>query len=195
MKINVVESISVNPLYTVGCFHSTPVFGAWLANGIWHAYPDLTGAGIAITTPKLLRLRGTPANNDHFQAILHKYMARGFTYSLNEYSTPHHCGVDMDCPATARHSDDDGCLFVPFPDWTLSDQAVVVPRSSWSLGGHGCSLGVLMAPSHWPRFFGSAHSGTMSIMLGSLIDARRCRRSVGHCSDGSNCLLRQLGEG
>ncbi|KAJ6460675.1 hypothetical protein C8R47DRAFT_1226175 [Mycena vitilis] len=49
-KVNVIESLTKNPLDVIAHFPSTCVFGAWTARGLWHAYPLLTMAGSTMTT-------------------------------------------------------------------------------------------------------------------------------------------------
>ncbi|KAJ6489536.1 hypothetical protein C8R47DRAFT_977929, partial [Mycena vitilis] len=74
--------------------------------------------------------------------ILQKYCARGFSF-VSEHSPAHVCGVDKDCPCTMRSSDDEGCLFTPFPSWHFSCDVVAVAPTTWCLNGAGCSSGVL----------------------------------------------------
>ncbi|KAJ6489537.1 hypothetical protein C8R47DRAFT_977882 [Mycena vitilis] len=57
-EINVIESLTDNPLDAVAHFHSTCVFGAWTAEGFWHAYPRLTFAGLSMTSPTNMPVGG-----------------------------------------------------------------------------------------------------------------------------------------
>ncbi|KAJ7137590.1 hypothetical protein C8R43DRAFT_844687, partial [Mycena crocata] len=118
-KINVIEGLTTNPLDAVLRFHSTCVFCAWTADGLWHAYPFFTLNGKTLTMPNLLPLAGTATSAlDHQKIgwrVLHKYIDRGFDYDVGELRAEHICGVDWNCPATLRRSDDAGCLSAPFP--------------------------------------------------------------------------------
>ncbi|KAJ7880946.1 hypothetical protein B0H13DRAFT_1531730, partial [Mycena leptocephala] len=114
LKINVIESLTSNPFHSILNFHLTGVYGAWDGNGFWHAYGDMTADGIVIATPvKLPTPHHVPAHVNIWK-VLHKYMDRGFTIALNEYPEPHTCGVDFNCPATLRATDDDGCSYILF---------------------------------------------------------------------------------
>ncbi|KAJ7431848.1 hypothetical protein B0H11DRAFT_1941244 [Mycena galericulata] len=141
-KINVIEGYTDNPLDIVVRFHSTPVFVAWAADRVWHGNPQLTVAGIAITTPSHLPVDDTDQCREHVRGILAKYTGRGFNYSLNEYPHQHICGVDLRCPATLRSSDDEGCLTFNFPPWDLTPYSFPFTHVSWSMGGVGCSNGI-----------------------------------------------------
>ncbi|KAJ7025276.1 hypothetical protein C8F04DRAFT_1191625 [Mycena alexandri] len=100
LKINVMESLSSNPLDIVAFLNLSCVYGAWFADGIWHGYPHLTTRGIAITTPRRFPVRHGVANHRKGWDIIHKYAVRGFTFQLNEYDEYHKCGTDINCPAT-----------------------------------------------------------------------------------------------
>lgn len=142
-KINVFEALTENPFDVVGHFHLTCVYGAWSANGVLHCYPRLTASGIALTSPSKFPLgEGSKARINCWN-ILHKYTDRGFTVSLNEYDKPHTCGEDWNCPATLRTTDDAGCAYSPFPPWLYDDDTIAPSVSCWTLGGSGCSRGVL----------------------------------------------------
>ncbi|KAJ6501539.1 hypothetical protein C8R47DRAFT_1067866 [Mycena vitilis] len=143
-RINIMETMDGNPFQAVGNFHLTCVYGAWCANGLLHWYPSLTVAGHAITTRAKLPYR----HDDHphhtgLWCILHKYADRGFTIALNEYDTPHTCGVDWSCPATLRRTDDAGCSYSAFPAWLYDDDAETLPVCCWTMGGTGCATGIL----------------------------------------------------
>ncbi|KAJ7792428.1 hypothetical protein B0H13DRAFT_1675766, partial [Mycena leptocephala] len=86
-KINVIESLTSNPLHSVLHFHLTPVFGAWSANEFWHGYPRLTALGCAMTTLTRLPLKEDLQNHRHVWEVLQKYKRRGFTFALNEHLT------------------------------------------------------------------------------------------------------------
>jgi hypothetical protein len=143
LKINVVESLTSNPLDSVTTFHLTCVYGAWMADGAWHGYAGLTEAGIAVTTPtRLPTCIGLPRQKAVWK-ILQKYVNRGFSIGLNELPLPHTCGVDWNCPGTIRTTNDAGCTYSPFPPWAYTGEAVAIPPTSWAMGGSGCSQGVL----------------------------------------------------
>ncbi|KAJ7131536.1 hypothetical protein C8R43DRAFT_660134 [Mycena crocata] len=144
-KINVIEGLTNNPLDAILRFHSTCVIGAWSASGIWHAYPFYTVSGKSLTTWNMLPLTGalTPLLDHHKIGwrVLHKYINRGFSFDVGELRSEHVCGVDWNCPATVRRSDDAGCLFAPFPSWRLSSDDQL-PLTAWTLGGVSCDSGL-----------------------------------------------------
>ncbi|KAJ6489222.1 hypothetical protein C8R47DRAFT_1215576 [Mycena vitilis] len=142
LKINVIESSTTNPLDCVTTFHMTCVYGAWFADCVWHAYAGLTERGTAITTPARFPIAEGVQRHRAVWRVLHKYMARGFTISLNELDEPHTCGVHLDCPATPRRSTDRGCSVSRFPVWAYSADAPPLIPTSWSMGGTGCSKGI-----------------------------------------------------
>ncbi|KAJ7921241.1 hypothetical protein B0H13DRAFT_2318595 [Mycena leptocephala] len=141
--INIIESISLNPLDAVLHFHLSCVFGAWTANHFWHGYPRLTIAGMAITTPSRLPLRDDIDNHKHVWKILRKYKRRSFTFSLDEFLPPHTCGIHPDCPMTPRTTGDSNCLKASFPEWEFQRDARSFRLSSWNMGGSGCQAGIL----------------------------------------------------
>ncbi|KAJ6475033.1 hypothetical protein C8R47DRAFT_1143301 [Mycena vitilis] len=141
-EINVIESLTDNPLDAVAHFHSTCVFGAWTAEGFWHAYPRLTFAGLSMTSASNMPLLNDLVHHKRVWRILRKYCGRGFSF-VAEHSPPHACGVDSDCPCTMRSSDDEGCMLTRFPGWHFTSDVVPVRATTWSLNGTGCSSGIL----------------------------------------------------
>ncbi|KAJ6512270.1 hypothetical protein C8R47DRAFT_1064866 [Mycena vitilis] len=81
LTINVIESLTENVLDVVLNFKMTCVYGIWTAKGVWHAYPDLTEGGIAVTTPVKFPLQETDTMVRRAWRALHKYMAGGMTDS------------------------------------------------------------------------------------------------------------------
>ncbi|KAJ7168601.1 hypothetical protein C8R46DRAFT_1217995 [Mycena filopes] len=146
IKINVLESLSSNPLDTIASFHLSCVHGALLATGLWHGYPGMTSNGMAFTTPAKFPYPLTPARVRSAWSVLHKYQDRGFSLHFNECPVPHRCGWDVECPVTMRTSDDAGCSFTPLPTWDYSSDAVALPPICWSLQGTGCPQGILLRP-------------------------------------------------
>ncbi|KAK7022619.1 hypothetical protein R3P38DRAFT_3196015 [Favolaschia claudopus] len=145
--VNVVESRTEDPLHAIARFHSSQVVGAISSCGVWHANPWLTFQLSALTTPTLTRLEPTAESQKHVWNILHKYESRGFEWSFKGFSAPHKCGSDTRCPATPRTSDDAGCLFIPFPKWTLSWDEAPQTATAWTAHGYGCEAGILNAGS------------------------------------------------
>ncbi|KAJ7158198.1 hypothetical protein C8R43DRAFT_882488, partial [Mycena crocata] len=145
ITINVIESLTLNPFDAVCHFHSTCVFGAWTASGIWHGYPLLTLQGRSLTTPMQLPLGNDLRTHQHIWNILRKYRHRGFSFVLGELEEDHVCGEHYSCPATTRTTDDPGCLWIPFPPWLYDDESPPVYETSWSLGGTGCRSGLRQA--------------------------------------------------
>ncbi|KAJ6477467.1 hypothetical protein C8R47DRAFT_1220003 [Mycena vitilis] len=143
LTINVIESLTENVLDVVLNFKMTCVYGIWTAKGVWHAYPDLTEGGIAVTTPVKFPLQETDTMVRRAWRALHKYMAGGMTIALNELPMQHVCGMDLNCPATVRLVGDKGCSFNAFPSWPYDREAEEIPLSCWTLAGTGCNQGIL----------------------------------------------------
>ncbi|KAJ6460682.1 hypothetical protein C8R47DRAFT_993915 [Mycena vitilis] len=101
-KINIIESLSDRPLDSIAHFHSTCVFGAWTAQGLWHAYPHMTMQGLSMTTPTRLPLHDDLDHHKRVWKVLNKYHRRGFKFLLNEFPPPHICGDHITCPMTVR---------------------------------------------------------------------------------------------
>ncbi|KAJ7914193.1 hypothetical protein B0H13DRAFT_1568836, partial [Mycena leptocephala] len=114
MKINVIESLTDSPYDTVTAFHSTAVMNAWTGHKIWIAYPDLTLHRSSITTPHLMPLpEDDLPTHQRAWKVLNKYTRRGYFFLL-DCDIPHIRGVDYNCPATLRRTDDPGCLSIRF---------------------------------------------------------------------------------
>ncbi|KAJ6495745.1 hypothetical protein C8R47DRAFT_1069594 [Mycena vitilis] len=141
-KINVIESLTNSPFDVIGQFHLSCVYGAWTANGLLHGYPQLTAAGHTIATPVKLPLTSHSHRASNWD-VLHLYIDRGFAIDLNTYDADHVCGVDPNCPATLRTTDDSGCSFSFFPRWIYDDEVEEVPPTCWTLSGTGCVRGIL----------------------------------------------------
>ncbi|KAJ7175505.1 hypothetical protein C8R46DRAFT_838408, partial [Mycena filopes] len=77
-SINVLESLTLNPLDTISHFHLSCVYGAWFADGVWHGYMHLTTEGMAITTPGRFALPTSLERRQNVWRILQKYIDRGF---------------------------------------------------------------------------------------------------------------------
>ncbi|KAJ7032840.1 hypothetical protein C8F04DRAFT_1184542 [Mycena alexandri] len=138
-KINVIESLTDNPLDAITFFHSTCVIGAWVSNGIWHAYPKLTIDGLSISTPPRMAVTDDLTTHQHVWTVLRKYRDRGFSFAFDDYDVRHECGRDLNCPATIRRSDDAGCMFARFPEWHFTmEEKEFAHASVWSMGGSGC---------------------------------------------------------
>ncbi|KAJ7461256.1 hypothetical protein B0H11DRAFT_1923539 [Mycena galericulata] len=147
LTINILESLTRNPFDAIGHFHFTCVFAAWTSHGLWYGYPQLLTSGRTITTPRHLTVGDSLDRQQRVWHILHKYMARGFVYSLNEFEAAHTCGIHCNCPATLRTTDDHGCIYTKFPTWEYTLDAAVHGVTCWSLGGSGCAQGVLARPT------------------------------------------------
>ncbi|KAJ7927960.1 hypothetical protein B0H13DRAFT_2311827 [Mycena leptocephala] len=143
MIVNVIESLSDNPFDVVGGSALSCAYGYWAATGLLHCYPRLTCAGIALTTPTKLCITDNQYNKANALSVLRQYIARGFSIALNEFDAPHTCGSDWSCPATPRTTSDRGCSFSAFSSWKYDDEALVPNVSCWTLGGSGCTRGIL----------------------------------------------------
>ncbi|KAK7053918.1 hypothetical protein R3P38DRAFT_2761696 [Favolaschia claudopus] len=92
--------------------------------------------GVALATPSSMRLAGNTLEGQvQMWRILHKYQGRGFVFEY-DHPLPHECGVHIDCPATLRTIDDDGCLHIDLLPSTI-------PRLQ-TAPLHRCSLGPLL---------------------------------------------------
>ncbi|KAK6977255.1 hypothetical protein R3P38DRAFT_3188510 [Favolaschia claudopus] len=117
-------------------------------NGIWLAYPELLKEALVITTPAAYPIESGFARRFSVWSALRKYVEVGFPVHLNEYPRAHVCGENVNCPATLRSSDDEGCRFFPFSrnGDTRVNQAYQTRRVG-QCGGSGCSEGILRRDS------------------------------------------------
>ncbi|KAJ7623954.1 hypothetical protein DFH06DRAFT_1340280 [Mycena polygramma] len=136
-RIQVIESLTDNAFDVVGHFHLTCVYGAWYANGLLHCYPALTAGGDALTTARKMPWRHRLPERCGIWDVLDKYTSRGFDIGLNAYDADHVCGVDVNCPATLRTTDDTGCSYSAFPSWLYADDASPPAITCWTMGGTG----------------------------------------------------------
>ncbi|KAK7012732.1 hypothetical protein R3P38DRAFT_3209591 [Favolaschia claudopus] len=143
LKINIIESITDEPLDAVVRFHFTCVVAAWHADGIWLAYPELLKEALVITTPAAYPIESGFARRFSVWSAFRKYVEAGFRVHLNEYPRPHICGEDVNCPATLWSSDDAGCRFFAFPEWRYTGESGLPDPTCWTMGGSGCSKGIL----------------------------------------------------
>lgn len=144
-SINVIESLSDNALDAVLHFHSTPVMGAWVAAGLWHAYPKPTMRHLALSSQQRLPLTGEKAARSQAEKVVRKYMARGYKF-VSEWIHPHTCGVDWSCPITLRTSTDPGCLWYAL-DGHLNpkeSERSALLASSWTLGNVPCPTAMML---------------------------------------------------
>ncbi|KAK6985053.1 hypothetical protein R3P38DRAFT_2575205 [Favolaschia claudopus] len=143
--LNIVEAYSESPQEIILNFHSALPQGAISWDAFAHYEVHRAKNGLALVTPRSL-----PVNADDLDSqieawnILHKYMRRGVTF-IFEYNVPHECGKHIDCPATVRTTDDDGCLRFSLPSISIPDFAPSPAQVfTWSLGPVGmCSTGTV----------------------------------------------------
>ncbi|KAK7049035.1 hypothetical protein R3P38DRAFT_2764901 [Favolaschia claudopus] len=143
LKINVIESLTDNPLDAIVRFHFSCVYAAWQADGIWLAYPESMRRSLVMTTPRSFPMGSGFANRFRAWSIFRKYTSRGFSVCLDGYPDPHVCGEDFNCPATIRAADDAGCEFYEFPNWRYTPDSRILPPTCWTMGGTGCKAGIL----------------------------------------------------
>ncbi|KAJ7178813.1 hypothetical protein C8R43DRAFT_942414 [Mycena crocata] len=136
-KIQVFETSSDNPLDVVFRFPTTADMGVWLLDKIWHAYPDISFQGLAISTPERLPVHNRDARQRAWD-IIQTHFRYGFW--INTYLTrSHRCGSDPSCPLSCRSTEDSACLIIRFPvrPWTSSfndNPWKFRPHVGWSLG-------------------------------------------------------------
>ncbi|KAJ6447851.1 hypothetical protein C8R47DRAFT_1231255 [Mycena vitilis] len=152
LTINVVECLTENVLDIILCFHMSCVYGFWNADCVWHGYAGLTADGTAVTTPTKFPYPSEQNTVTDIWNVTHKYIDRGLTIAVNELPWKHTCGVDKDCPATIRTTDDDGCSSVSFPPWAYSGDARPIIPTTWTFRGTGCAQGALLRAGspYWP---------------------------------------------
>ncbi|KAJ7250523.1 hypothetical protein B0H12DRAFT_1072111 [Mycena haematopus] len=142
-QIQVFESKTQDPFSTIATSPFTCEYGAWTANGLFHAYPKLTADHRALTTPTRLPVRHTLDDQQMLWDSVHQYTDSNYVVDTLGYSTGHRCGGHPSCPATLRTTDDRGCIYMRFPAWDLDTDFVDSNVISWSLGGTGCLSGLL----------------------------------------------------
>lgn len=139
--INVVESLTTGSA-CMFYFHATHMMGFWDGSRIFHAYPALLAARVALTTPHQFMLEYTLDAQCHVWRMLHKYIQRGFHHQF-EHDMPHQCGHAFSCPATLRTTTDGGCLTLYFPTSPFRNKERRTTDICWSLFGTGCQSGIL----------------------------------------------------
>ncbi|KAK6966300.1 hypothetical protein R3P38DRAFT_3246532 [Favolaschia claudopus] len=121
LKINIIESITDEPLDAVVRFHFTCVVAAWHADGIWLAYPELLKEALVITTPAAYPIES------------------GFARRFSVWSAFRK--RELSCNAAVL--DDAGCRFFAFPEWRYTGESGLPDPTCWTMGGSGCSEGIL----------------------------------------------------
>ncbi|KAH7904422.1 hypothetical protein BJ138DRAFT_1019164 [Hygrophoropsis aurantiaca] len=145
--IDVIVSISSNPLLPIFCFHSTTVMNYFNADIFFSAYPSLTTNFKALINP--FRFESSKPTSV-FKRCLDKYVACGFLFAFNPNAwdvasnkTVHECQEDYNCPHRMRTSVDNGCFRFNFGDSNglHSDDMAddIGPPVTWMLGGHMCN--------------------------------------------------------
>ncbi|KAJ7643148.1 hypothetical protein DFH06DRAFT_1137096 [Mycena polygramma] len=143
-------SISVNQSLTDSAMDCVPYFPfshlmvSITHLGSWFAYPNLMHARVTYPNRESLNLRN-PRTRDQLYMLIREVVG---THRIRfDRGPPHECGVSLDCPATARHTGDEGCfkLFFPGPFMgsSLSTAPSIYPSTrqmSWFLGGRRCIL-------------------------------------------------------
>ncbi|KAK7012726.1 hypothetical protein R3P38DRAFT_3209585 [Favolaschia claudopus] len=150
LRINIIESLTNNPLDVVVAFNFSCVISAWQADGIWLAYPEMTRNGIVVATPASFPMREGLSGRVDVWSVFRKYADLGFEVGLGEFPRSHVCGQDKNCPATVRSSDDDGCRFYAFPEWKFTRDERPPRPTCWSMSGRGCTVGILSGASDVP---------------------------------------------
>ncbi|KAK7032011.1 hypothetical protein R3P38DRAFT_3187742 [Favolaschia claudopus] len=125
LKINIIESMTDEPLDAVVRFHFTCVVAAWHADGIWLAYPELLKEALVITTPAAYPIESGFARRFSVWSALRKYVEVGFRVHLNEYPRAHVCGENVNCPATLRSSDDEGLPVLSFSGMAIHGEGIL----------------------------------------------------------------------
>ncbi|KAJ6451374.1 hypothetical protein C8R47DRAFT_1229840 [Mycena vitilis] len=110
-------------------------------SAIRHGYPRLMDNKRAITTPRQLPLATTLKEQRETWAILHEIVDQGFSIEF-QLEDGHKCGADTSCPATLRHTGDDGWMSVRLPDVHYGSKCAN-KGCTWSLFGCGCNAGIL----------------------------------------------------
>ncbi|KAJ7455959.1 hypothetical protein B0H11DRAFT_2244302 [Mycena galericulata] len=139
-KVNVIESNS-SAMDAILRFHSSPPKGVVEWGRLFHVEPGHVLNDLALTTPAQFIVTGNKTDVDSAWNVVRKYKARGFDFVF-EYNKPHACGVDLNCPATIRSTEDGGCLRAQLPTCGITFRRH--PRReiiSWSLQGLTCATG------------------------------------------------------
>ncbi|KAK7050144.1 hypothetical protein R3P38DRAFT_3173208 [Favolaschia claudopus] len=144
-QVNIVETYSDYALDVILAFHSTAPRGAISWDRFSHFEINRVRKGVALATPSSMRLAGNTLEGQvQMWRILHKYQGRGFVFEY-DHPLPHECGVHIDCPATLRTIDDDGCLHIDLLPSTIPDfKRSSTPVFTWTLAPVGiCESGLV----------------------------------------------------
>ncbi|KAJ7088879.1 hypothetical protein B0H15DRAFT_800823 [Mycena belliarum] len=124
---------------------------------VHHPYPRLLAKGHCLTTPRMF-----PIEDDlSFHVRTWKTIRDGLRYGfhwVSEFDEVHICGEAPSCPATFRHTRDEGWSTLRLPAGPLGS-TVALGKLCWSLYGTGCIKGTLRGgePCPPPLYKGKVH--------------------------------------
>ncbi|KAK6992615.1 hypothetical protein R3P38DRAFT_3225368 [Favolaschia claudopus] len=87
LRINIIESLTNNPLDVVVAFNFSCVISAWQADGIWLAYPEMTRNGIVVATPASFPMREGLSGRVDVWSVFRKYADLGFEVGRGRVSS------------------------------------------------------------------------------------------------------------
>jgi hypothetical protein len=141
--IHVIQSRTDSAMDCIPYSPFSHLFGSISHYGVWLGYPRTMTTGISFFNRDSIDVE-KPLMRYHLTLDLADYADRfRFCFSWGQLHT---CGVDLECPATSRSTDDQGCLNIFFPNAPmgasqLGDVSSVYPTDSvmtWSLDGRRC---------------------------------------------------------
>ncbi|KAJ7741057.1 hypothetical protein B0H16DRAFT_1728696 [Mycena metata] len=106
-----------------------------------HAYAALMESQLTFTTPTALPIESDLAAQRYAWDLIHRARRHDLNWVL-DHIHPHPCGESRSCPATFRHSRDNGWLklnLLPAHYGGTTEQ----PATGWSYRGIGCAAGLL----------------------------------------------------
>ncbi|KAJ6460680.1 hypothetical protein C8R47DRAFT_1226185 [Mycena vitilis] len=132
------------PLDAILTRASTHTMGYCDGRVVRHAYPDLALQGRTLTSPHSLVIHDTIHSHREAWTLIQAAVRSGWTWAT-ECDFTHKCGRCFSCPATGRHSQDDGWVCMKLPAVRYG-RPLRLPIVSWCLHGAGCEAGFLQGP-------------------------------------------------
>ncbi|KAJ7130153.1 hypothetical protein C8R44DRAFT_871991 [Mycena epipterygia] len=142
-KLHISESRTSSPVDAIAQSPSSCVVGGWGAYDVWHGYPALMHANMAICTATTMPVINGLAGQQEIWTFLHLFAAHDLVHGFDGFEDVHVCGAHPSCPATLRTTDDAGCLRARFPLTLYHERVHTEYVTCWALGGKGCPAGIL----------------------------------------------------
>ncbi|KAJ7038522.1 hypothetical protein C8F04DRAFT_1179541 [Mycena alexandri] len=119
----------------------THLFGGVTHYGLWLGYAESSTSGLTMPNRECLDFEDPTTEDQIFRSYSHFKSHFWLDFNLRK---PQICGIDWECPMTARSTIDNGCVSMFFPSPPMGDESLpsnIYPSGSamsWSRGGGIC---------------------------------------------------------